>query len=139
MALEKNAFSFNGVDYGTTHKIIVRDHDYPLLPRPRLYKRNYAAASGAMIQGSTYEPLYITLDCALKYSTPSAPFTELRAVATALNATLGSECDLILGWESGKVYSARLDSEFNPERQLTHALFTLVFVCPDPIPEDVGT
>jgi predicted phage tail component-like protein len=136
--MNTNAFEFNGVDYGATHGVTVRDHDYPLLSRPRLFKKNKATADGAVIQGDSYEPLYITLDCAKKYTTPSAYMSELRSIATALAATVGTDCDLILGWEPGKKYTtARLDSEFNPARQLTHATFTLVFVCANPIPETV--
>lgn len=136
MTLAINAFSFNDVDYGATHNIIVRNHDYPLLPRPRTARRDKATANGAILQGVSYEPLIITLDCAHKYPTPSTPFTSLNLISAALAATVGDdlEYDFRMGWNPTKLYQARLYSEFNPERMLTHAVFTLVFICPDPIP-----
>ncbi len=137
MSVHRYSFNFNGVDYHDAFGVLVRGYDYPMLPRPRLFIRDYAVANGAVVQGVSYEPLRIALSCVAEYEDATEPIITLRAIADALNATVGAEQPLILGWEPNRVYHARLESDFAPDRGLTHAMFQLAFICPNPIPDTI--
>jgi len=134
---QTHSFTYGGVQYwGDTYGVMVEEGGLvvPDIPKLRLDIQPLGGGSGAVTQGSTYDPLMITIPCCV-VSTETDRETQIAAVRAALVAADTAETTLILWWlsASANTYQVRRVGEVVFNRTLDGATFTLEFIAPNPV------
>jgi phage-related protein len=133
-----DSFTYNSVDYWTTHAVMVNDNGGIVVPGARelrLDVQELGGANGAVTQGATYKPQTISLPCACIKAAGTGLETELAAIVTALEAADGAEATLVLWWlpVTANTFQVRRSGEVIFERYKNGATFTLDFIVPNPV------
>lgn len=135
MSADGKSFVFKGVDYGgASYNVYVQSETLPRLPRPRVNIASLAQADGAATQGSTFDEVSITLNCAITGSSTSAVETLVANTFAALATTQEGPGALVLDSHPTKQWTARLVSAVDGQLALNGERFTLEFLCADPWP-----
>lgn len=134
-----DSFTYNSVDYWTAHDVVVNDDGRIVVPgaaRLRLDVQMLGGANGAVTQGSTYDPQYITLPCVIYKSAGTGVEAEEADIVTDILAADSAEATLVLWWlpVMANTYQVRrVGGEINFDTYANGAAFTLEFIVPNPV------
>ena len=128
------SFTFNGQSFaadGYNVRVMNRrlNGSVPDLAQPRVNIQQLSGANGAVTQGATVDPIYITLECVTAVRDTATLEEQITNIKAALDVT--GEKDIVFGWRSGTRTVRRLNA-VDFDRQQDGAFFTLKFIEPEP-------
>lgn len=131
MSANAASISFGGVDL-YDYKLIVVSPLHPYLPAPRVGYQPFTGANGGASFGSTWEKIDFNFECVIVASTYAQFKTYIDGLVSHLRSVAQEgEQALVLGWDSGVSYNARLTTGIDCAVAINGGTFELGFMAPD--------
>jgi hypothetical protein len=125
-----SSFTYQSTDFGgASYNVYVTGAGHQRMPQPRVNIDAYAQADGAAVQGSTYDPASISIECKLVGATAAARVTQMNNFIgkLSLSQSVGGS-NLSIDMLPGNVWTnARLTSDISAIVRARMEAFTLTF------------
>jgi predicted phage tail component-like protein len=127
------AILFGSVDLYEQWGVIVTRRPWPYMPKPRVFIENFGDASGAAVAGTTFDPRYFEVECAIEDNENLENVLDAIASHFANMHANGGLQRLVFGYRPNVQWQARQIAEIKFESALNGAVFNLTFISPDPV------